>query len=598
MKAMPLISKVFGAAGMAPILAGLQSKYEEVDSEGKKTGKVYYGSEALKKTYNDVKNSDGEVNKTHAIMAKSGKYQLEVLQGAWEGAQIKLLNGLVPLIGEGAKQLTKAFGGGDKYKPVQKPGQPPNMEQYEPYVSPYDQVRKSIKKTAKNYRKEGHDGMATTIETVGNSIVNTAEIAQKTFPPLFKKIGDAFNSDIIKADWGSNLITFPWHIVKNGIKFISDIIKSNKEFDAAIKTLPENLQDPAKLVGNLVKGGIALMVTGAVVKVIELGIRGVSLAMKGGKLATSLTESILKMFTGGKGGKGGVGGAIEKALGKNMAIKANIVNVYGGVVNGKGGKGPGGKGPGGAPGGGNIVTAAEREGEKIPKKGFMPTVVKYGKTALKWGGPTIIAADIISGATGGPSVTKEIVSSKYNPLNPNTDRKINEMYGILKQPHLVGPKETKLVPESSFWKPKKIEGNTGSPATTGTLSSGKSNQEISAAINKLSEQLPKNTAHNVTKEEAVAQYNNYAKALQENGTQIMGSITQGFSTANQILQNIQVNNTNNINVNVAPPSVVVKGVPNPTVTTTGSKAYSRQTQQKALNEMSRGAIIQQRRLGW
>jgi hypothetical protein len=80
-KAMPLISRVFGAAGMTPIIAGLQSKYEEVDKEGKKTGKVYYGSEALKHTYNDVKNSDGEVNKTHNTMVQSGKYQLQVLKG-------------------------------------------------------------------------------------------------------------------------------------------------------------------------------------------------------------------------------------------------------------------------------------------------------------------------------------------------------------------------------------------------------------------------------------------------------------------------------------------------------------------------------------
>jgi hypothetical protein len=581
-KAMPLISKVFGAAGTAPILMGLQSKYEEVNKEtGEKTGKVYYGADALRQMYKDVKNSDGAVNDTHKIIAESGAYQLKVLSGAWDAAQIKLMDGMVPLIKTGAEALTKVFNPGKK-EASREPGQPLNMEDYEPYKSPFTTVREALKETVKGYKNTGHPFIAGTLDTVGNAAINGAQIST-TMPSVAKQIGGAFSKDIVKADWGDSLIEFPWHIVKNGIKFVSDIVKANKDFDDAVKELPENLQDPAKLMEGIIKGGIVLMVTGAVIKTIELGVRGVSLAMKGTKIATSLTESILGLFTGKKDGKGG---GLSKLLGNNMAIKANIVNVYGTAVNG--GAGAAGAGARTAGAAGTAATA----GSAASKIG---RVASFG---LRYGGPIAIGADLVSGALGGPSFIKSAAQSKYNPLNPHTEEKINEMHKILKDPSKAntGKKQAEIVPESNFFKPKANTDKGGNITSSGTLGSGSWKpviDDLKGAVNKFTNLFPKGKSE----KEQQAEAGKIVEAAKSGSLVINSSILDGFSQANSKLQNIKLQNA--VSVVVQPPQVNVSGNIDSIlkVKSQGSSSFSSRAEQGG-TAWDRMQALNQRRNGW
>jgi hypothetical protein len=573
-KAMPLISKVFGAAGTAPILMGLQSKYDEIGKDGEKTGKVYYGSDALKEMFKDVKHSDGAVDKTHDIIAQSGKFQLNVLSGAWESAQIKLLDGIVPLIKTGAEQLTRNFspptGGNKKFGNL-------NAENYE-YESPIQKFRKSLEETVTKFKEEGHTTTAQVVNTLGNGVINGVEIS-KTLPSTAKQIGSAANKNLIKADWGDNLIEFPWHIVKNGISFIKDIFKANKEFDDAVKKLPKDLQDPAKLVATLVKGGIALMVTGAVIKVIELGVRGVSLAMKGTKIATSLTQSILGLFTGNKG-KGNV---LSEILGKNMAIKANIVNVYGATVNGGGGV------PGGAGGVPPVVATGTSFGSKA-------------LSALKWGGYAVAIAGAVYILTHpkevNQAISKNPVQKQVEKLGPKTDKKVDEMSKILKDPSKYkGPKkpgETQIVPESNFFKPTPApKGTSGSDLTSGRYSSGSWDavkKDLITLVNKISPEK-------VNPKEKEANNQKIMDFAKEGTANINTSILDGFSQANNKLQNIKLNNA--LSIIVQPPQVNVTGVPQAKVTTSGSTSFTkREGTNTGETAWDRKNAIMQRRLGW
>jgi hypothetical protein len=596
-KAMPLIAKVFGTAGMAPILMGLQSQYEEVNKKtGEKTGKVYYGADALKQMYKDVKNSDGAIQDTHDIIAQSGKFQLGVLGSAWDAAQIKLLDGIVPVIKTGAEQLTKFFNPGLS-DPNKKPGQRIDASQYE-YQSPVDLFRQAVKDAADNYRKEGHTGVATVVDTVGNKVIDGVQISQ-TLPKMGKQIGSAFNKDIVKADWGSNLIEFPWHIVKNGIKFISDIVKANKDFDDAVKELPENLQDPAKLVETLTKGGIVLLVTGAVIKVIELGVRGVSAALKGTKIATDLTKSIIEMFTGKKGKGGGV---LSSLMGKNMAIKANIVNVYGGVVNGKGG-------PGGAtvPGGG---TAAGGSTTVIPAASSALSKLKTaGKWIIRDGIPMFVLADIISGATGGPSITKKIAQSEHNPLNPNTDKKIDEIHRIVKNPStFTGPKkpgETSIEKPTSYTKPTYQPGKM-SPATDTQGLAKPGENAIWSGVKKLVEKMFGNNEQIKQNNQEILQAtttgaSQLASAAQQGSANMANSIIGGFGVANERLQNIHLNNNNNVSVLVRPPQVNISGTLQTVLkvnsSTSGGTSFSSRDS-KGTSAWDKSNALFGRRTGW
>ena len=63
-----------------------------------KTGKTFYGSEALKKMQDDLKNAEGTVNDVHNKISETAKFQLQVLGGTWEKAQIKIADDFLPLI--------------------------------------------------------------------------------------------------------------------------------------------------------------------------------------------------------------------------------------------------------------------------------------------------------------------------------------------------------------------------------------------------------------------------------------------------------------------------------------------------------------------
>lgn len=566
-KAMPLISRIFGTAGMIPVMAGLQAQYDQIDPKtGKKTGKVYYGANALRQEYNMVQNADGATKATHDIISNSGQYQLERLKSNWQGFEIRMMDNLVPLIQTGATQLGNLL----------TPGEKGSM----------DVFRKALKSTVNNYKSQGHNTMAGVVDFLGNGAINTAEISQ-VVPSIFKQIGSAINKDLAKANWGNNLITFPMHIVENGIKFVSDIVKANKDFNDAVNKLPKNLQNPAKLVDVLVKGGVALMVTGVVVKTVELGIRGVSLALKGTKLATSLTTTILSMLTG-KTTSGG--NAVSKILGSNMAIKANIVNVYGGVVNGGKGGVTAAEGTVAAEGEATIASTASKFGSKI---------LPYSLAVMREALPIAIIGDLMSGANGGPSFTEPLLKSKYNPLNNQSDKKIDEMYHMMKDPSKYsGPRNTELKADSNFFKPKFVKSKQG--AANYSYSSGEEPywwKAIGSAIQKF---INSGDGGKKVEQQNKEFMDNYSKAVSDfpkNTYVLQGAIVDGFNSANNKLQNLKLNNA--INVVVQPPQVNVTGnIANSVkVTSQGSSSF---TQRENSNDTawSRMNSIMQRRLGW
>lgn len=451
MESLPLISKVFGAAGMAPIAMGLQSTFEETDPEtGEKTGKVYYGSDALKKRRELVQNSDGETDRTHATVAKSAKFNLEVLKGAWESTQIKFLDAMNPMIKTTAEVLTDFLS--NKKTPEEGKG------------SLFDRFRGGVKQSADSFREQGNYGTANFVEEVGNGMINTAQVST-TFPAIGKKIGGAFMDNFVKGDWGDSLITFPWHLIKNSFGFIKDIASANKEFNRLVEELPQNLQDPAKLVNALATGGLALIVGGAIVKTLELSFRAASAALKTGKGLINAGELIKDIFTGGLKDKG-AGSIVDKLLGSDKSIKAAVVNVTGNVVNvndgpdgpdGKGKKNNGGSGGGGAGATGGSGSGNNRAGGGAAAAGgsgpnrttrsqtnaptraerYAPATTTAGKIAetgsafantakqvlprVGMAAAGLSLVDILSGALGGPSFIKSTLQGNVKQKQADTD---------------------------------------------------------------------------------------------------------------------------------------------------------------------------------
>jgi TP901 family phage tail tape measure protein len=610
MKAMPLISRVFGAAGTAPIIAGLQTKYDAVDANGNPTGQTYYGASALKQMYNQVHNSDGAVDQTHATIAESGKYQLEVLGNAWQTAQIKLLDGLVPLIKTGAEQLSNLF---NPSQISRGPGQPLDAAMYE-QTNPFKEMKKALDQTVQGYEKSGHPIIASTLNTLGNGAIGGIQIGQ-TMPQMFKPIMDAFTKDITNGKWGTNIATFPMSIVKNGIKFITDLFKANKEFNDAVKNLPTDLQDPAKLIETVTKGGIALMVSGVIIKTIELGIRGVSGLLKTGKTAANLSKAILGALMDKEAGPAGVGGTVAKALGSNMNIKANIVNVYGATVNGKGG----GTTPG--VGGGTATRTAAQEGERAAESAGQSALKSFASKVGPWAllGSNIALAAGSAYVLTHPKETNQMIEKNpiqkavsQSPLAPQTDKKIDEMYNILKDPSKYkGPKapgstELKPTKNSNFFIPTVVK-DKPSAASGATLADSKTTNALFSKLEKLaSDNFGKSKADKDpgAYKEFVKNYNQITSTVKEGTGNMSNAIVSGFNTANTKLQNIKLNNQ--VAVNVAPPSVVVSGnIPKEflTVKSSGSTGFtttggSPQGDMKANAAMNRLNTINQRRIGW
>lgn len=590
-KAMPLITRVFGSAGTAPILAGLQSQFQATDANGNPTGKMYYGADALKQMYNQVHDSSGAVDQTHATIAESGQYQLQVLGGAWQAAQIKLLDGLVPLIKTGAEQVSNIFN--PNPRGMRTPGQPENLENYEPYKSPFDVMREAVKQTSAGYNKDGHTTIGGIVNTVGNGVVNGAQIAT-TMPKMFNQIGGAFNKDIISGHWGSNLLEFPMDIVNNGIKFISDLVKANKSFNDEVKKLPKDLQDPAQLMETLTKGGIVLMVSGVIAKTIELGVRGVSGLLTAGKtvfnLSKLITDFLMDKDTTGKGS------AIGKALGSTMGITANIVNVYGKVVNGGGGSS--------IPGGANSTAAkaAEKEGEAAAEQAGQSALKSFAGKVGPWAllGSNIALLAGSAYVVSHPKETNQMVMKNpvqkvvsQSPLSNQSDKKIDEMYDIMKNPSKIGG-SSKIVPKQTPF--VKFSTDKGSDATTGTLATPGNWKWVDDLGKKFMHMFPDNQAAKSQKEkdEAAKAYSETAKQIPK----VTTSIVDGFGAANNKLQNLKLQNA--VSVVVQPPQVHVTGVPNATVTTSGASSFSTRDSQGSggTTAYDRMNEIMQRRIGW
>lgn len=574
MKAMPLITRIFGAAGQAPILMGMQTKYEEIDEKtGEKTGEVYYGSEALKRMQQNVTNSEGQVQATHDIVADSAQFQLEILSGAWQATQVKFLDGFLPAIKTASEELTSFLNPNSKDGPEKERG----LYEYGPGEEPLkglDKFDYVVQQTSDKFREEGNTTTADYIDTIGTGISNTARIG-KTMPSMFGQISDSFMENIVKADWGSNIIEFPFHIIENGVKFIQDIVKGNEEFQKAVEALPKDLQDPAKLIETVTKGAVVLMVSKAIVRVIELGVRGVSTLLKGGKLASELFTTIKKAF----GGDGSTSSRTNTPGGAGTYnIKANIVNVYGpnggganGSRNGNGNSGSGGntvaggttgsrRGNNGDSGDGNSTRSGRNAGRTS-------TAGKIGKGIMGVGAITgigMVTNDIYNGVTGGDSIIKSLVQSKFNPLFNDTNKKVEEVGNkvdavrkVQEDKSSVGSAETKntamLVPgQTQYKEPPKIEVKVPEIKIP----------EIKIPTSYLQSQNHKprnNQEHNLQRQERVLQ-----KQLQANtqsiadeaargATTVNNSVVSGFNVANSRLQNMNVQNS----VNVAMPAAQV-----------------------------------------
>jgi TP901 family phage tail tape measure protein len=363
MEAQPLIQKIFGKAGMMPIIQGLQARYQDTDAEGNPIGQAYYGSDALLKMHEKLLKSGGAVSEQHKKIMETTKKSLEQLGGSWENAQIKIGDNFLPLIKAVSNELQQVADGPatDFW----------TLESNFGKNNSFDLINKSIDETAERLKKT-NPTLAEFVKNTGHIAVNATRVST-SLGPTITQVGNAANKDLLQADWGDNIFTMPFKAIKNGAKFAWDVTRGNEQSDNEINQLPKELQNPAKLTRMLIQGGVVLMITGAVVKVIELGIRGVSLALKGTKVATSLTKSIIDLVTGGFS-KDSFGKAAQ-TLKQNMAINANIVNVNGKVVNG-GGSIPGGgsNGPitGGPPSSKNrparqIPIPGENVPENIPK---------------------------------------------------------------------------------------------------------------------------------------------------------------------------------------------------------------------------------------
>src|SRR5690606_14840415 len=102
------------------------------------------------------------------------------------------------------------------------------------------------------------------VETLGALTIASIEVGS-TLPSTLKQVGEAFNDNILDKEWGDSLWTLPYYAVKNGAGFVGDVAKGNPELNEQIANLPPELQDEAKLVNNLVKGGVVLVAGGAIV---------------------------------------------------------------------------------------------------------------------------------------------------------------------------------------------------------------------------------------------------------------------------------------------------------------------------------------------
>jgi TP901 family phage tail tape measure protein len=335
MSSMPLISKVFGAAGQAPIIMGLQSKYTEVDKEtGIKTGKVYYGSEALDKMRSDLKESEGIVQEVHDKMAETAKFQLSVLAGVWQAAQIKLADDFLPAIKVATNELTNYISG-------------------KGMAGGLDRFNQAVKDSAASLRTT-NPLIADLVELTGNVVTNSIKIGT-TLGPTMTQSGKAATDNLVKGNWGDSLLTLPYHAVKNGMGFISDVSADNPAADKAISELPPELQDSAKLTRKLIQGGLIIVAAGAIVKIIELAVRAAVVLVKTGKIGLDLSKWLMELF-----GTKVMGKSPISAL-SNMTVTAGVVNVYGGA------------GVPGVPGGGGGLPPVVTNDPGLPPRKKPPT---------------------------------------------------------------------------------------------------------------------------------------------------------------------------------------------------------------------------------
>lgn len=404
MESMPLISRVFGAAGQAPLIMGLQTKYEEVDEQtGQKTGEVFYGSDALKRMRTDLLQSQGAVDKVHAKMAETAHFQLDVLSGTWEAAQIKMVDDMLPLIKAATQELTAYISG---------KGAAGGIERF----------NKAVENTANNLRKT-NPMLGDFVETSGKFVSGAAQVTTTMAKPLFGEIGDAVNNNIAKAEWGDSLLTLPYYATKNGFGFLQDMY-DNSRSNAAIESLPPELQNEATLTRNLIKGGLALMAASAIIKVLEYTFRLLSMSVKGIKGTAELGKAITTLFSKSMT-DAAKKGALTKAMDsmkKNYAINANVVNVYGKNITG----GPNGKNGGGVytgTSGGGKTTVAGTGG------GLPPRSQTHGKGGTAVGaGRGLIGGLLGLAGTYLFTETASAISDNWKELTKNSppirDRKL------------------------------------------------------------------------------------------------------------------------------------------------------------------------------
>lgn len=350
MSMMPMISKIFGAAGQAPLIMGLQSKYKEIDkTTGVETGNVFYGSEALKKMRDELKESEGAVARVHDKMSETAKFQLGVLSNVWSAAEIKLANDFLPVIKTASNELTKYIGG-------------------EGMGGGIDAFSTSLKNASNNLRVTNPQ-LADLVDSLNTMVTGSIKIGV-TLVPTIMEIGESAKKNLVDGEWGNSIWTLPYHAVDNGVSFINDTITNNTKSDAEIAKLPPELQDEANLTRGLVKGGVALVAAGAIIKILEMAFRSISMGGTVLKKGIDMGAWLLNLM----GGSNKKGSAALEAL-KNVNINANIVNVYGRVVNMF--DGPGANGPNPTP---------------LPPRGGPPKPVPMGIPLL----PIAVAATVVA----------------------------------------------------------------------------------------------------------------------------------------------------------------------------------------------------------
>jgi len=588
MKAMPLISRVFGAAGMAPIMMGLQSTYQETDPKtGKATGPVYYGSEALKKMEYDVQHSKGAVNDTHDIVANTAKFQLDVLKGVWESGQIKLMDNFLPLI-QTTSDLLGDWIGGKNSKPKKPNGQPQTVDEL---LTGSSKFQLSVDDTAENLKKSGHPILASLVKTTGNGITNAVNMSP-IVNPLSKDITGAF-SDLTKADWGNSLLTFPAHAVKNITKFILDIANGSKDLDDAISKLPENLQDPAKLITKLVQGGLILLATNSMVKILELTIRGASTALKtykiGKDITTAIADFIVKLVKGGTKGDGKGKGLLDTVLKdavKTMNVEAAVVNVYGG------------KKPDGTPqiGDGKNGKSPNNSGKVSPPKINAMSVLKGGALAF--------------GAYAGYELTQQPWQKWQDDPNNKYKAILGKVPANYKN-YTNDKEEKKQIAEEAAKEANKVTNNYTQKELQGIKkyvqdikksTPTETAEKTSASVKKtVIQQLPKSLQDKQSALHDKQMYNMLYNNVDTKTNNIQSSIVSGFNQANKKLQNVKLNN--NVNVNVSPPQVSITGDIGKYLTVS-SKGSTKSTSSNKVERYSQEYFdnlhnsLLQRRLSW